>query len=248
VPSPPTDRRLADFLVIGAVKAATTSIAAYLDSHPGIFVPARKELAFFTYEYNWLRGRDWYESCFEGSEPGQLRGDVSPHYAWWPSYEGVPERAAAVVPDARIIYLVRDPVERMASMFRQASGFGGERRSFARAVLETSDYLDTSRYHTQLQRWLNCFPEEQVLVVATEALRTDPAAVMTAVFSFLDVDTGWRPPELDLQHNRTPDELRAVPVELPGVHRELIRDLLTPEVEALRAFLPSPFDGWGLTT
>jgi hypothetical protein len=237
---------LPDFLVIGALKAATTTIATHLGSHPEVFVPARKELAFFTYEYNWLRGRAWYSSCFAGSEGALRRGEASPHYAWWPSHEGVPERASAVVPGARIVYVVRDPFERMASMYRQAWSHGGERRTFARAVLETADYLDTSCYHAQLARWLACFPADQVLVVTTEALRADPAATLATVFGFLDVDTRWVPPDPAMASNVTPPDAASVPAVLPEPVRALALERIRPDVEALAPYVASPFDGWGL--
>ncbi len=236
-----------DVLVIGALKAATTSLAAHLRAHRDVFVPTIKELAFFTYEYNWHRGRAWYEACFADAAAHQVRCEASPHYAWWPGHEGVPERVARMAPDAKIVYVVRDPEARMASMYRQAVAFGGERRPFARAILETADYLDTSRYHTQLARWLACFRADQVLLITTEALASDPVSVMAAIDSFIGIDPARSTADLDVVHNQTPTTV-PVPEDLPSGVRAWMRRALRPEVERIRRYLPADFDGWGIAT
>ena len=92
-------------IVIGAAKCGTTSVHEYLDDHPEVAMSAEKELNFFVEEKNWPRGIAWYESQFDPDAP--VRGESSPTYTAYPEYHGVPERIRSVVPDAKLIYLVR---------------------------------------------------------------------------------------------------------------------------------------------
>ena len=106
---------LPNLIVIGAAKCGTTSLHAYLDEHPEIAMSREKELHFFVDRKNWGRGIEWYEAQFDASAP--VRGESSPGYSAYPLYEGVAERMARVVPDAKLVYLVRDPVERVVSHY-----------------------------------------------------------------------------------------------------------------------------------
>lgn len=99
-----------NLVVIGAAKCGTTSLHEYLNAHPQIAMSREKELDFFVAEKNWSRGLDWYEAQFEDAP---IRGESSVSYAAFPEYQGVPERIVRALPDARVIYLVRDPVERV---------------------------------------------------------------------------------------------------------------------------------------
>src|SRR4051794_28578727 len=110
--------RLPDFIVIGTTKGGTTSLWRYLSDHPDIFMPTRKELRFFSNNERWRQGVEWYARQFEGAGEHQLVGEASPQYTSWPRYPHVPERMASVVPNAKLIYLVRDPVARTASLWR----------------------------------------------------------------------------------------------------------------------------------
>src|SRR5436190_12136822 len=100
---------LPHFVVIGAMKAGTTSLWHYLRAHPRVYMPRIKELRYFQKGGALSRGLAWYEAQFAAAEPGQLAGEASPGYTKYPHQTGVPERMAAVIPDARLVYVVRDP-------------------------------------------------------------------------------------------------------------------------------------------
>ena len=137
---------LPNFVVIGAMKAGTVSLRHYLDEHPDVFLGRGGtfgEPNFFTAEYNWPRGRGWYESLFDGADQAAAIGECSPSYTMAPAFGGVPERMAQVVPDARLIYLVRDPIARMRSMYMHQVSAGRERRR-AEAALLDDRYLGPS--------------------------------------------------------------------------------------------------------
>jgi hypothetical protein len=190
-----------NLLVIGAAKCGTTSLHEYLDAHPQISMSRQKELDFFVAEKNWRRGLDWYEAQFP---PAQVRGETSPSYSAYPFYLGVPERIHNVLPEARIVYLVRDPIERIVSHY--------EYRAVTYREMGTLDdvladpylarwFVDISRYALQLERYFEYFPADDVLVVDADALAADPASALASIFAFLDVDPTFRSEAFARRHN-----------------------------------------------
>jgi Sulfotransferase domain len=197
-------RPLPDFLVIGAQKGGTTALYAYLRWHPGITGPSWKEVSFFD-RHSW-RGAAWYRGQFPLRPRGRLVGEASPSYLFHPL---AAERARALVPEAKLIALLRDPVERAYSQYQHEVALGREPLSFEDALAAEGDrtcgeverLLDDPRafsrawwdhtyaarglYAEQLERWLAAFPREQLLVVATEELAEKPADVYASVLEFL---------------------------------------------------------------
>jgi hypothetical protein len=178
------------FLIIGAQKAATTSLWAYLRSHPEVYMPDYKEPGYFVAEMNWSRGPGWYESLFAGAGDAIARGEASPTYTMYPYFDGVPERIANVMPDAKLIYVLRDPVERMRSMYVQLLADGSERRPMKDALLYDSRYAVLSSYALQLERYFACFCRSQILLLTSEELHDHRVEVMRRVCGFLGVDPG----------------------------------------------------------
>ena len=167
---------LPNVLCIGAQKCGTTALYARFASHPECSVVAGfKEPHFFVSEGpwpigNWHRGVEWYESLFP---PAKVAADICPSYAAAPIYPGAAERAAEVVPGALIVYLVRDPIERIASHWMHFRSRGYERRPFRDAVLAPGDdnaYLAGSRYGTQLAIWREHYPPKRILVLEQRAI------------------------------------------------------------------------------
>ncbi len=192
---------LPTFLVIGAQKAATTSLHAYLATHPDVAVPAQKELDFFSRQ--WALGPGWYEAQFAGAGAAGAGavGEASPSYAAFPFHPRVPERIRAIVPDARLIYLVREPVARMRSSYLHALAAGTETRPQREALVADPWYVQLSSYAMQLELYLEHFPREQVLVLRSEDLAARPQAIVSRVFEFIGVDPGWAVPNLDERWN-----------------------------------------------
>lgn len=181
---------LPTFVVIGAMKAGTVSLRHYLDEHPDVFLGRGGKFGepnFFTAEYNWPRGRGWYESLFDGAGKAAAIGECSPSYTMAPAFRGVPERMAQVVPNARLVYVVRDPIARMQSMYMHQVSAGRERRR-AEAALLDDRYLGPSLYGFQLKAFLDHFDRSQVLVIASEVLRDRPREALSAVFGHLGID------------------------------------------------------------
>jgi hypothetical protein len=185
---------LPNLLVVGAMKSGTTSLHHYLSLHPEIFMSEDKEPTFFTVEKNWHRGVSWYSSLFPTDKP--VRGESSPDYTKYPAIDGVPARIHSVVPDARLIYLLRDPVERIVSHYIDAYSFGRVHKPINRELANFEDhhFVNCSRYCMQLEQYLEYFEADRILVITSEELRADRDATMRAVFEFLGVDPSFSSP------------------------------------------------------
>jgi hypothetical protein len=188
---------LPNLLVIGAMKAGTTSLHYYLSLHPQVFMSHDKEPTFFTVEKNWHRGVSWYSSLFPSDKP--VRGEASPDYSKFPVIAGVPGRVYSVVPDARLIYLVREPVDRIVSHYIDAYSFGRVHKPIDRelASYENHHFVNCSRYYMQLEQYLEYYDADRILVITSEELRKERHATMRGVFEFLGVDPSFSSPEFD---------------------------------------------------
>lgn len=192
---------LPTFFIVGAQKSGTSSLWSYLGRHPEVFVTGDKEPRFFVEERAWRRGRSWYEGLFAAAGDARARGEASTDYSVFPTYAGVPERIASVVPEARIIYLMRDPIERMRSSYHHSLSNGVERRPIATALLEDARYLYQSQYAMQVGRYLEHFARSQVLLVTAEELRKERSETVARVLEFLGVDPGIEPENLETEYN-----------------------------------------------
>lgn len=179
------------FVGIGALKAGTTYLDALLRTHPGITMPhTMKEVQFFTEHH--ARGPGWYAEQFRGDE-GRLRGEISPQYL---AGEECPERMARMLPDAKLILIVRDPAERAYSQYKHWVQETGYQKDFDTFLEEHPSGIDRGRYWTHLQRYLRHYSPDRVHVIVFEELVADPAAQLRELHAFLGVDPGHVPPNI----------------------------------------------------
>lgn len=204
---------LPNFIVIGAMKGGTTSLYHYLRDHGQVFMPAFKELDFFVGEANYCRGLAWYSQQFSDAGGARARGEASTTYTQYPVHGGVPERIARVLPGVRLIYVIRDPIERIRSHYEHLVLTGVEKSPPQVAVLENPIYLACSKYAMQLEQYLAHFPREQILIVTSEALRFDRRATVQQIYEFLDLDATQVPDVVDTEFYRTQER----PVYSPAV-------------------------------
>ena len=207
-------RPLPDFLVLGAQKAGTTALYEYLTRHPQISGPSWKEVSFF--DRHWARGESWYRGNFPNvaRTRGKHVGEASPSYVFHPL---APRRVQEVVPEARLIVLVRNPVDRALSQYNHEVALGREPLPFEEALDAEEErlrgeqermaadpryfsrewwshtYKARGRYAEQLERWLAVFPREQLLVLPSDDLGSEPARAHAQVLEFL----GASPQRLD---------------------------------------------------
>ena len=224
---------LPNFLIIGAQKAGTTSLYHYVRDHPQVFMSRPKEPDFFIAERNWARGREWYVGLFDGATDAVAIGEASVCYTMDPTYAGVPARISGMVPEARLIYVVREPVERMRSEYlhlrylrKRFPKIEPEHLPIRRALLEHPQYLWSSRYAHQIERFLEYFPRERLLVIVAEDLRDRRRETLRRVLTFLRVDPDWEPEALGEEFNRTGETSRRTPEarrldRIPGFRRAI---------------------------
>lgn len=258
-----------DFLIVGTKRGGTTSLHDYLLQHPGVlplFPSPQKVKGVYFFDEGWARGVRWYRSHFPsrlarriaarrlGYEP--LAGEATPYYLFHPL---APTRARTVVPDARIVVLLRDPVERAFSHYKERLNHTTEPLDFVAAIAAEHDrlageeerivaepgyvsvahrhqsYVAQGRYLEGLRRWLAAYPAEQVLVLRSEDLFSAPGEVYAQVLRHL----GLPPRPLE-----DPRHLNAEPSpDMDEEIRERLENELRSEVAELESFLGRDL-GW----
>ena len=191
-----------NLIIIGGLKCGTTSIHHYLGLHPEIQMSKPKELNFFVAELNWDLGLDWYASRFD--DRFKVRGESSPHYTNLPRYEGVPERIKAHCPDAKLLYMVRDPIKRILSHWMHATGAGYETRDIATVLSDpNTQYVNRSRYWMQLQPYLEHFDRDRIELIAQEELQADREGTMRKAFAYAGVDQNFTSEQFDREWEKS---------------------------------------------
>jgi hypothetical protein len=230
---------LPNLIVIGAAKAGTTTLHHHLGLHPEIAMSATKELRFFLDRHNWNRGPEWYSAQFPDDAP--VRGESSPRYTGYPFNPDVPERMAALIPDARLIYILRDPIDRLVSDYEMVIRAGNAEEPLSKLVDDPEDswFVARSRYWFQLERFLRHYPPERILVLDATELATGTAALMARAFRFLGVDDTFTSPAFADRLNvaREPPRVRNGRGE--HVVRALDRVLGESRSQRLRAAAPT---------
>jgi hypothetical protein len=200
------------------MKSGTTSLWHYLRAHPRVFMSPEKEPGFFVEEIRWGLGIEWYTSLFREAGDAIAVGEATTSYTKYPRYPGVPERIAQFMPEARFIYVLRDPVDRIRSHYIHEVASGREVLPIDRAVFENPDYLNFSRYAMQLDRYLEHFSPEAFLLIRSEDLRTARFQTMARVLHFLGLDVDLDPSVLAAEFHQAPE--RRAPL---GVDRTIRR-------------------------
>jgi hypothetical protein len=193
-------------VIIGVLRSGTTSLARYLGAHPDAFVPPEKELHFF--DSNFDRGDRWYRSFFADAGDASAVGEATPNYFF---SSLALQRMASVIPDARLIAILRQPVDRAYSHYWMNRERGRERRSFVQAIDEEPSvvrsalskgdipkrvYLERSRYADRLATISEIYPRDSLLVVLTDDLVADPEHTFARACGHLGIDPSERPDRL----------------------------------------------------
>ncbi len=194
--------KLPDYLIIGETKCGTTSFYNYLIQHPKILdtygngdqvdeIYRTKEIRFFDRYFD--RGVEWYKSCFPDTKEGEITGEATPMYM----YRTLALfRIKQVVPQAKFIIQLRNPVDRLYSNYQHyhkwVPGFKEKYRDFAHYLnsARDTDYflIDKGIYVQTIERWFSFFPEEQFFIFSLEELQQNPQKVYSAALKFLGVE------------------------------------------------------------
>lgn len=232
--------RQPSFVVIGAMKGATTWIAHQLRNHPGLWLPDA-EPHYFSSEYD--RGPDWYASLFDPAPPGRIIGEKSADYLAHPQ---APERMAAMLPDARLIVQLRDPVQRAYSdycmLFRRGQVSSDPRKYLESAQPEQSRFLSGGLYGAHLRRFLRHYPRNQIHVILYESLREQPEQVIADVCTHIGVPVHIAPEEVASRKNDSASPMLPLPLRRMLQPMRPVLDPLrsNPHLAKLRASLAAP--------
>lgn len=197
--------RLPDFVIAGAAKSGTTSLAKWLRAHDGVYL-AEKEGDFFNIDSNWERGVDWYQQLFVDATEGQVVGEKTPDYMFDPTARA---RMGATLPDAKVIVILREPVARAYSHYQHWHRVLRDDRSFAEAVRDelsghdsqAHDYVAHGQYVEQVEALNATHGCERVKVLLFDDLVDAPERSFRDVCAFLGVDEGAVPEVVGARFN-----------------------------------------------
>ncbi len=248
----PAPARAPDFLIIGVAKGATTTLMANLNRHLDLFLPA-KEIEFFSSDAEFAKGRAWYQAHFKTFK--RLAGDKSPGTIY---HLRAHRRMAAMLPRAKLILLLRDPVRRAISNWNMRVAKGRIRdftaegdpsftalvdhylrlRGSERARLQPFDIIHRGLYAEQIEHLLGFYPRDQLHIAITEHLAADPDSCISPIFAFLGVPTIPPHPGIRRRAGRYP----AAAIEESA--RDRLRELYRPHNERLFELLGRRIAEW----
>lgn len=222
-----------DFIIIGAMKSATSTLYAQLAAQPGVFMSTPKEPCFFSDDDVWANGIGWYQNLFAAAAPGDVRGEASTHYTKLPTYPRTVERMVEHIAHARLVYVMRHPVDRLVSHLVHARSEGQAPDRLDDALESVEGLVDYGRYAAQLRPYLEAFGSDSIMPIAFERVNaTAGAQVLDEILTFVGSprpDVAWT--SGDDRHNAGAERLR------PGVLRDhVIRNPLLTTIR--RALVP----------
>ena len=206
-----------NLFVIGAMKCGTSSLHNHLAAHPEVFMCDPQEpcglVAPDELRRHWPQMADLgfaasgerYLGLFAGGAGLPYRGESSTLYTKLPEITGIAARMASLCPDPRLIYIVRDPVERTISHYWHQVRQGGERRDMLTAIRDEPEYRDVSHYAMQLEPYLERFGDDRILLLTLEEMTSSPAVTVAAVARWLGIDDSFELPDAEARANVTPD-------------------------------------------
>ncbi len=181
-PVEPAD--LPNFILIGATRCATSSIHGYLRRHPQIYMPCLKEPKYFNYEYE--RGDEWYRSLFRDCRNAQVRGEATTSYTHWPHVVDVPERMSRLIPNVKLIYIMRHPVERTYSHY-VVYAWSQLSMTFEEALVRDPVIVEASIYIRQIEQFLRYFNREQLLCLIYDDFKSNASEILGQIQRFVGV-------------------------------------------------------------
>lgn len=194
--------RRPNLFLVGSMKCGTTSLHNMLAAHPSIHMCQNpKEPAWFA---GGNSGKDltWYLDRFADARGERFVGESSTDYTKAPRLGGVAAKIKSFAPDARILYIMRDPVARAVSHYWWEVEYSAEGRSFPNAMKASREIADVGNYAMQIAPYLDAFGRERVHCLTIEALTADPARAMRAIFDFLEIDAIETAPDSLVHDNR----------------------------------------------
>ncbi|GGO60587.1 Sulfotransferase domain-containing protein [Roseovarius pacificus] len=202
---------LPDFILVGAMKCGTSTLAAQLGAQPGLFMTDPKEPNFFSDDAVFAKGQDWYESLFADAQ-GDIRGEASTHYTKLPTYPETLPRMRAMLDAPKIVYLIRDPVTRAVSHYIHEWTMGVMSGDIEQAFADQDELIAYGRYAMQIAPYVEAYGRENVLILSLETMKFAPQDTLERVCMFLGYDgtPEWR--EEQARVNASAERVRRFPM------------------------------------
>ena len=177
--------KLPNFVIIGAMKSATSTLQDQLIQQPGIFMCDPKEPNFFSDNDQYLKGLDWYSSLFESFPTNALLGEASTHYTKLPTYPKTVDRLKQHLSDTRYIYIMRHPIDRLISHYIHEWSMGNFKCDINDAISQYPELISYSCYSMQLAPYLNEFDKENVMPIFFDRLIKHSQGELDRVCKFI---------------------------------------------------------------
>lgn len=202
--------RKPNLFIIGAMKSGTSSLYEYLSLHPDIFMCRIKEPMYFSREENWGSNLKSYLQLFENASSEIYLGEASTEYTKRPFRKNVAKRLYEFNNEAKLIYLMRDPFERIISQYKFMVREGVEKRSIIEAIKTPSDYLTNSYYAYQLRPYIDLFGKKAIFIDISENLASLPEIFCKNIFRWLNIDTSFVPQNLKVSYHVSPGKAEII--------------------------------------
>lgn len=226
-----------DYIIIGAMKCGTSTLAAQLGAQDGIFMTEPKEPQYFSDDPVHRKGPDWYASLFAEAAPGDLLGEASTHYTKLPTYPETVARMKAVCPEVRLVYMIRNPMTRIVSHYIHGWSMGEISCSFEEALESVPELVEYGLYGKQIAPFVAAYGREAILLTSLERMKQDPGGELARVARHIGHGAPVAWVEDKAQQNVSSERVRRLPLQ--GLLVE------NPVATALRRTLvPKSFRNW----
>ena len=170
-----------DYIIIGAMKCATSTLAVQLGGQKGIFMTSPKEPNYFSDDAIFAKGAEWYASLFASAAPGDIKGEASTHYTKRPELDQTLARMVPAVGDVKLIYMIRNPMVRLVSHYIHEWSEGRLSGSLEAAIDTYTPLIDYGRYGWQITPFIEAFGTEPILLTSLERLTADPETELSRI-------------------------------------------------------------------
>lgn len=177
-----------DYMVIGAMKCGTTTLAAQLGAQEGLFMTTPKEPFYFSDDAVYAKGPDWYGGLFGSAAPGDLLGEASTHYTKRPDYPETIARIQAAGLSPKLVYMIRDPMVRIVSHYIHAWSEGWLTDPLETALESYPRLVDYGRYGWQIAPWIEAFGQDAVLLTSLERQKAAPEAELARIAAHIGLE------------------------------------------------------------
>lgn len=174
-----------DYIIIGAMKCGTSTLAAQLGQQQGLFMTTPKEPNYFSDDAIFAKGTDWYSALFDAAAAGDIKGEASTHYTKQPDYPQTLPRMTAALPDVKLVYMIRNPMVRLVSHYIHAWSEGEVSTPLDQALTEHGALVDYGRYGWQIAPFIEVYGAGAVLLTSLERLKAEPDAELARIAAHL---------------------------------------------------------------